>query len=74
VNVSEKMPELEEIEVWAKELDIVGTRIGGRFERSEPRERAVRYIQGLMSDIPRKNGWQLLNMQAKQPRMECNGC
>jgi SRSO17 transposase len=53
------MPELEEVEVWAKELNIVGTRIGSRFERSEPRERAVVYIQGLMSDIPRKNGWQL---------------
>ena len=59
VNVSEKMPESEEVEVWAKELNIVGTRIGARFERSEPRERAVKYIQGLMSDIPRKNGWQL---------------
>ncbi len=53
------MPELEEVEVWAKDLNIVGTRIGSRFERSEPRERAVRYIQGLMSDIARKNGWQL---------------
>ncbi len=53
------MPELEEIEVWAKELNIVGTRIGARFERVEPRERAVRYIQGLMSDVARKNGWQL---------------
>jgi SRSO17 transposase len=59
VNVSEKMPEPEEVEVWAKELNIMGTRIGARFERSEPRERAVKYIQGLMSDIPRKNGWQL---------------
>lgn len=53
------MPELEEVEIWAKELDILGTRIGKRFERAEPRDRAVRYIQGLMSDIPRKNGWQL---------------
>ena len=53
------MPEVEEVELWAKELHIVGTRIGGRFERLEPRERAVRYIQRLMSDISRKNGWQL---------------
>lgn len=52
------MPELEEVEVWAKELSIVGTRIGARFERAEPRERALAYLQGLMSDIPRKNGWQ----------------
>jgi SRSO17 transposase len=53
------MPELEEVEVWAKELSSVGTRIGARFERAEPRERALAYLQGLMSDIPRKNGWQL---------------
>jgi SRSO17 transposase len=53
------MPELEEVEIWAKELSIVGTRIGARFERAEPRERALAYLQGLMSDIPRKNGWQL---------------
>jgi SRSO17 transposase len=53
------MPELEEVKVWGKELNIVGTRIGGWFERSEPRERAMKYIQGLMSDITRKNGWQL---------------
>jgi SRSO17 transposase len=53
------MPELEEVEVWAKDLNIVGTRIGARFERAEPRKRAIRYMQGLMSDVTRKNGWQL---------------
>ncbi len=53
------MPELEEVEAWAKELIIVGTRIGKRFERTEPRKRALKYMQGLMSDISRKNGWQL---------------
>jgi SRSO17 transposase len=54
-----KMPELETVEVWAKELSVVGTRIGARFERAEPRERAIRYMQGLMSEVSRKNGWQL---------------
>lgn len=53
------MPELEEVEVWAKDLKIVGTRIGARFERAEPRERALAYLQGLISDTRRKNGWQL---------------
>jgi len=57
--VGKKMPEVEDVELWAKKLHIVGTRIGERFKRSEPRERVVRYIQGLMSDISRKNGWQL---------------
>jgi SRSO17 transposase len=53
------MPELDEVEVWAEGLKIVGTRIGGRFERAEPRARTLAYLQGLMSAIPRKNGWQL---------------
>lgn len=38
------MPEVEDVELWAKGLYIVGTRIGGGFERSKPREQAVRYI------------------------------
>jgi SRSO17 transposase len=44
---------------WAAEVSAVGERIGKRFRRSEPRLRAVRYIQGLLSDTQRKNGWQL---------------
>ncbi|MEP7288649.1 MAG: hypothetical protein ABI947_23095 [Chloroflexota bacterium] len=29
------------------------------FGRSEPRERAIADIKGLLSDVPRKNGWQI---------------
>lgn len=53
------MAAIDDIALWAKELRIVRTRIGSRFDRSEPRERVLKYIQGLMSDIARKNGWQL---------------
>lgn len=53
------MPEVETVEGWAGELKVWGSRIGQRFERSEPRERALAYLKGLMSDVPRKNGWQL---------------
>jgi SRSO17 transposase len=53
------MSEVETIEGWAGELKVLGSRIGQRFERSEPRERAVAYLKGLMSDVQRKNGWQL---------------
>jgi SRSO17 transposase len=51
--------ELETVESWAKGLEDLGARISSRFTRSEPRERAVAYMRGLMSHIPRKNGWQL---------------
>lgn len=47
------------VESWAKRLEDLKERIGPRFRRSEPRGRAIAYMRGLMSDIPRKNGWQL---------------
>lgn len=53
------MSELETVEAWAKGLEQLGERIGGRFARAEPRTRVMAYLKGLMSDIPRKNGWQL---------------
>jgi SRSO17 transposase len=51
--------ELETVESWAEGLEKLGARIGARFTRAEPRERALAYMRGLMSHIPRKNGWQL---------------
>jgi SRSO17 transposase len=40
-------------------LDEVAHRIGQRFARAEPRHRALAYLKGLLSPLPRKNGWQL---------------
>jgi SRSO17 transposase len=40
-------------------LAAVAGRIGRHFVRSEPRERAVGYVRGLLGDAERKNGWQL---------------
>ena len=39
-------PELATL--WAAGLDEVARRIGARFPRSEPRHRAVTYLQGLL--------------------------
>jgi SRSO17 transposase len=44
---------------WAAGLDEVAQRLGARFSRSEPRQRAMAYLQGLLSPVERKNGWQL---------------
>jgi SRSO17 transposase len=44
---------------WAQALTQLHTRIAPRFARSEPRQRVLRYLQGLLSGIERKNGWQL---------------
>ncbi|MBV9679844.1 MAG: transposase [Acidobacteriaceae bacterium] len=40
-------------------LEEVAQRLGAHFARSEPRCRAVAYLQGLLSPVKRKSGWQL---------------
>ncbi len=48
-----------EVDAWTAELDRLHARIGGRFRRSEPRDRARQYVCGLVAGLPRKNGWTL---------------
>jgi SRSO17 transposase len=52
-------PSLPEIAGWADELEALHARIVPRFERAEPRRRALAYLKGLLSSVERKNGWQL---------------
>src|SRR5947209_4042574 len=51
----------------AEALDEIQERIGPRFARSEQRQRVRRSVDGLLSPIERKNGWQLAE-QAGEPR------
>ncbi len=44
---------------WKRELLRAHERIAGLFARSEPRERSLAYVRGLLSGCERKNGWQL---------------
>lgn len=44
---------------WADQLQTLSHLIGHRFLRSEPRHRALAYLQGLLSPVERKNSWQL---------------
>jgi SRSO17 transposase len=48
-----------EVEDWSRDLDELGVRLGHHFLRSEPRQRLVAYLRGLMAPVERKNGWQL---------------
>lgn len=48
-----------EIREWADGLDEIADRIGEQFAGSEPRNIAIGYIQGLLSDEQRKNSWTL---------------
>lgn len=44
---------------WGAGLEEVERRIGPRFARSEQRRRVRTYLEGLLSPVERKNGWQL---------------
>jgi SRSO17 transposase len=46
-------------EVWAAAFNELGQRIRHAFVRPEAYQRALAYVQGLMSMVERKNGWQV---------------
>jgi SRSO17 transposase len=48
-----------EIADWGEGLEAVHARIAHHFRRAEARERAKRYLAGLLDRVERKNGWQL---------------
>jgi SRSO17 transposase len=44
---------------WALELRHLHARMASFFARPEARHRCLLYLQGMLSDVARKNGWQL---------------
>jgi len=48
-----------QVHQWLGEFDALMQRVEPRFGRVEARVRASEYVQGLLSPIERKNGWQL---------------
>lgn len=44
---------------WADALVRLHVRLAARFARPEPFRRALAYLQGILSCVERKNGWQL---------------
>ncbi|WP_344870151.1 IS701 family transposase, partial [Deinococcus aetherius] len=44
---------------WSADLGTLHQRIAPRFARSEQRQRALAYVQALLSPVERKNGWQV---------------
>ena len=51
---------------WKSELLLAHKRIAGLFARTEPRERSLAYLQGLLSNCERKNGWQLAEWMGEE--------
>lgn len=50
---------MEVMEAWKADFEALMGRIGGRFARAEARNWASNYVKGLLSNLPRKNSWQL---------------
>ncbi len=55
-------PSEADLHTWAAELDVVGAKLGPRFDRAEPRQRVLAYLTGLLSNTERKNSWQLAEL------------
>ncbi|WP_420492973.1 IS701 family transposase [Kitasatospora camelliae] len=50
---------VEQVESWFEGIVGFHARIAHRFGRSEPRDRALDYLTGLLAPLERKNGWTL---------------
>jgi len=50
---------LHDVIHWGDELRSLHTRLAPYVARPEPRHRCLLYLQGILSDVARKNGWQL---------------
>jgi SRSO17 transposase len=57
------------IQTWAEGLHVLAERLAPRFRRAEVRERARRYLAGLVAPVERKNGWHLAeHLGERHPR------
>jgi SRSO17 transposase len=51
--------DVAEVQAWAAGLAEIHARIAARFARSEPRERVLAYVRGLLAPLEKKNSWTL---------------
>jgi SRSO17 transposase len=58
-------PPLHEISAWHQRLRHLHARLRPYFARPEVHQHALGYLQAVLSDVPRKNGWQIAE-QARQ--------
>jgi len=59
LTLSHLQEQLAALPVWEQHFDILTHRIGRHFSRRDARQQAHNYLQGLLSPVQRKNGWQL---------------
>jgi len=51
--------DVADVDEWAAGLEVLHARIAPRFARSEPRERVLAYVRGLLAPLEKKNSWTL---------------
>ena len=57
---------LAAVERWPKALGELHARVAGRFLRPEVKQRAYRYLAGLLGRVERKNSWQMAEEMEEQ--------
>ena len=60
-------PTLGQISTWHERLQQLHGRLRPHFARPEVHQQALHYLQAVLSDVPRKNSWQIAE-QARQTR------
>ena len=50
---------LQQVSRWPLALRALHQHISSCFARPQPRQHALLYLQAILSDLPRKNGWQI---------------
>src|SRR5712691_7045565 len=60
-------PSLREISQWHERLRQLHARLRPHFARPQAHQHALLYLRAILSDIPRKNGWQIAE-HARQAR------
>src|SRR5947209_16972965 len=50
---------LNQVAAWSLTLSRWHERLASYFARPEPRQHALLYLRAILSEIPRKNGWQI---------------
>src|SRR2546423_12914929 len=58
---------LKQVSHWPERLRDLHQQLRPHFARPEVFEHALQYLKAILSDIPRKNGWQIAE-QARQAR------
>jgi hypothetical protein len=67
-----RFPTLSDVICWQSSLVQLHARLACYFARPEPYQRVLRFVQAILSNVERKNGWQVAE-QAREATLRGNG-